>query len=226
MVLHPERIPPRGSVLLAPTHLSAFDVPCLMHTIRRPMDFVSITELFQNPFTRWFFTNMNAFPLNRGRVDAATTRTIFDRLKKKRAVVVFPEGRLRQPQESVLAGAAFKRGVIQIARISRTPIVPIVILGAGAYSRARAWLPLRETRFFVAVGEAFSVDGEADEERASQGLRESWYALHEEIRRDARFANTAAEEVSREILRAGGAFIENAPGRDAHATFGNSWRQR
>ncbi|HEX8522564.1 MAG TPA: lysophospholipid acyltransferase family protein [Tepidisphaeraceae bacterium] len=201
IVLHPERVPARGAFILAPTHLSEYDVPCLMHISRRNLDFVSIVELFRKRWVGWFFSNMNAFALDRGRVDPATTRTILERLKRGRAVVMFPEGRLRKPEESVLAGGPFKTSLIRIAQLTGAPIIPSVVLGTGAYREARAWLPVRQTRFAVNFGPALHVGPGADEGETVRRLRQSWMALHDELRAEAGFRGTAADADSRLIRR-------------------------
>src|SRR5690242_9398197 len=118
LVLHKERVPKRGGCLIAPTHFSAYDIPCLMATIWRPLDFVSIQELFEKPLVKWFFTNMNAMPLERWRVDPKTTRMILDRLERGRAVVMFPEGRIPDESDSVLAGGTFKTSALRLARVA------------------------------------------------------------------------------------------------------------
>jgi 1-acyl-sn-glycerol-3-phosphate acyltransferase len=197
IVLHRERIPHRGKVILAPTHFSEYDVPCLMAISRRNLDFVSIKELFRAPLMRWFFTNMNAFPLDRSRVDPATTRTILTRLEQGRAVVMFPEGRLRKPSESVLAGGEFKPALTRIARMSGAPILPCVILGTGAYQNPKAWLPLRQTRYAVNFGETFAVTEQMDDAQAAAELRRQWHQLHEELRHQRTFRSSVAGRLSR-----------------------------
>jgi 1-acyl-sn-glycerol-3-phosphate acyltransferase len=49
VVLHLDRLKRPGAYILAPTHLSVFDVPCLMAIAPRNLDFVSIVEVFRNP---------------------------------------------------------------------------------------------------------------------------------------------------------------------------------
>ncbi len=48
-VLHLDRLKTKGAYILAPSHLSPFDVPCLMAISPRNLDWVSITEAFRNP---------------------------------------------------------------------------------------------------------------------------------------------------------------------------------
>src|SRR3954469_19872947 len=44
VVLHRDRVPRRGAFILAANHLSPFDVPCLMATVPRNLDFMSVVE--------------------------------------------------------------------------------------------------------------------------------------------------------------------------------------
>ena len=162
-VLHAERLDAPGAMLIAPNHLSPYDVPCLMASTRQLLDFVSIVELFRNPVTGWFLGSMNAFPLDRGRVDAGTTRRILDRLERGRKVVMFPEGRIRTAADSLLAAGGFNPSVARLARLAGVPIVPCVVLATGAYARPAAWLPVRRTRYAVGFGEAIVVERREDE---------------------------------------------------------------
>jgi 1-acyl-sn-glycerol-3-phosphate acyltransferase len=185
-VLNASRMRRRGAQIIAPNHLSPYDVPCLMASTRRALDFVSIVEVFRNPLAAWFMGNMNAFPLDRGRVDAGATRTILARLARGRTIAMFPEGRIRTPQTSMLNGAAFNPSVTRLARLADVPIIPCIMLGTGAYSRAAAWLPLRRTRYAVAFGESIRVDRNGDEEAAcaaaAMQLRRAYDALYVELR--------------------------------------------
>jgi 1-acyl-sn-glycerol-3-phosphate acyltransferase len=181
ILLHTDRIPRRGPFILAPNHLSPFDVPCLMAISPRPLDFVSVTELFQNKWIARFFTHNNAFPLDRNRVDTGTTRTIFERLEKRRAVVLFPEGNIRTPDKSVLKGGPFKPAVTRIARLANVPVMPCVILNTSAYLRLESWLPLRNTRYAINFGPLLHFDAKSDPASDSDRLRQTWSALYAEL---------------------------------------------
>jgi len=163
VLLHIGRVPEHGAALIAPNHLSPYDVPCLMASTRRLLDFVSIVEIFRNPLAGWFLSRMNALPLDRGRRDPATTRKIVGRLGRGRAVVMFPEGQIRNAASSLLSGGSFKPSVARLARLAGAPMVPCVVLATGAYSRAAAWLPLRRTRYAVWFGEPIRVENGGDE---------------------------------------------------------------
>lgn len=185
IVLHGDRIDRPGAMLIAPNHLSPYDVPCLIASTGQLLDFVSIVEVFRNRAAAWFLGNMNAFPLDRGRVDPATTRKIVDRLERGRKVVMFPEGQIRRAETSLLRGGTFKPSVVRLARLAGAPVVPCVVLGTGAFGRAGAWLPLRRTRYAVAFGEPMRVDdaiGDDDDVAALERLRGAYAALYDELR--------------------------------------------
>lgn len=182
-VLHADRLDVPGPLLIAPNHLSPYDVPCLMASTRQLLDFVSIVELFRNPITRWFLTRMNAFPLDRGRIDTATTRRILDRLARGRKVVMFPEGQIRTPETSLLVGGSFKPTVARLVSMAGVAVIPCVILGTGAYARPGAWLPGARTRYAVNFGEpiVFARDDGEDAPSANAKLRQAYDALYAEL---------------------------------------------
>jgi len=179
IVLHADRVPHSGPFLLASSHLSPFDVPLLMRHTPRVLDFVSIVEVFNKPFVGWFFGKMGAFALDRSRKDPKTAKTIVDRLTRGRAVVMFPEGRIKSENDSVICGARFRPGTARLARLANVPIVPVVVYGSTLYSNPASWLPVRRTRYGVIYGEAID---STNEERAEQMLAEAYRALFEELR--------------------------------------------
>lgn len=184
-VLHRERVPRAGRVLLAPNHLSPYDVPCLIATLRRPIDFLSITELFAIRPVGWFFARMNAFPLDRRRKDPAAVRKIIDRLERERILAMFPEGAIRRPADSMLLGGRFNSGVVRMARLGNAPIIPCVMLGTGIFARPSAWAPFWRARYGVAFGEAIRVghgpDAQREEALALGRLRQAYVALYSEL---------------------------------------------
>lgn len=157
----------RGAYILAAgNHQSPYDVPLLMRHCARNIDFVSIREVFQKPLVAWFYSGMNAFPLDRSRPDPTTVRTILDRLKKGRVVGMFPEGRFRRGRESVLLTGKIQPGIGRIAKMAQAPIVPCVILNSAAYSRPASWVPGANTRYAIAFAEPLADVGDAEEVEA------------------------------------------------------------
>jgi 1-acyl-sn-glycerol-3-phosphate acyltransferase len=142
-----------GYLLAAGNHQSPYDIPLLMRHCARNIDFLSISEVYSNPFVAWFYTSMNAFPLDRSRRDPAAVLTIVRRLQRGRVVCIFPEGRFRRGRESVLHARRIQSGIGRIAKAASVPIIPCVIVNSIAYSRVTSWLPIRRTRYGIAFGE-------------------------------------------------------------------------
>lgn len=179
--LHADRVPTTGPVIVAANHLSPYDIPCLMGAFDRPLDFVSIVEVFRNPLVAWFYRNMNAFPLDRRRADPATTRIILDRLRRGRAVAMFPEGRIPPPQESMLTGWPVRWSIVRLARLAGAPIVPGVVLGTGVFSRPSAWKPVGKTKYAVSFGHPVVVDSQEDEATACAAAEVQLMAAYRDV---------------------------------------------
>jgi 1-acyl-sn-glycerol-3-phosphate acyltransferase len=117
---------------------------------------------------------MGAFPLDRSRPDSPTVRIMLDRLKRGRVVAMFPEGAIRGPEESVLAGGKVNPRVGRLARMASVPLIPCVIVGTGAYRRPVNWLPLRRVRFGLNYGQPI--------EFAREGPEPDWASFEAELR--------------------------------------------
>lgn len=174
-----EHIPRSGPFLLASTHTSPFDVALLIRHSPRLLDFVSIVEVFKNPFLAWFYGSMNAFPLDRYRPDAATVRVILNRLERGRPVAMFPEGGFKRGEHSVVHSGKIKRGVGAIAHLANVPVIPAVIINSIAYSRPLAWAPWRPTRYAIAFGPPIAPAEDADS--VERQLVSTLQSLHREI---------------------------------------------
>jgi 1-acyl-sn-glycerol-3-phosphate acyltransferase len=185
LVLHAERLDRPGPFIVAANHQSPYDIPILIRHARRHLDFVSITEVFRQPFTGWFYRHMNAFPLDRSRPDAPTVRTIFRRLASARAVAMFPEGRITPLAQSLVNGGPIRPGIARIAHLARVPVIPVAIAGSEAFARPKSWLPLRAVRYGVSIGDALTVRSDPDETTATalleDELKRSLIDLHREL---------------------------------------------
>lgn len=172
-----ENIPVSGPVIIASNHSSPFDVPLLILHVPRPVDFVSIVEVFRNPLVGWFYGSMNAFPLDRAKPDAPTVRTILNRLENGRLIGMFPEGGFRRGASSVIRGGRMRSGIGRLAVLANAPVVPVVVVNSSAYTRPGAWLPLRRTRYAVAFGAGLSPRLEPEE--IERRLAEAFVTLYE-----------------------------------------------
>lgn len=152
-ILHSERAARTGAYLLAANHLSPYDAPLLIATTPRVIHWLSIVEIFRNPFVSWFLRGVGAEPLVRSKVDTRTVRVIVRHLRNGEVVGIFPEGGMRSGTSSVLNAGAIHEGVCKLAHLARVPVVPCVVLGGSKFSRWTCWLPGARTRWAVAYGE-------------------------------------------------------------------------
>lgn len=183
VALNIERTARPGGYILAPNHLSPYDVPALMGVCQRPLDFLSIVEMKKRPAVRALFKMMNCEFIDRGRRDVAATAAMARRLKRGRVVAIFPEASIRTAETSVLNGGPFKPGVARLAQMTGVPILPCVVLGTGAFSKFSSWVPTRSVRFGVNVGEPIFVGHEPNATKnAAATLADVYRTLGDELR--------------------------------------------
>lgn len=120
-----ENVPASGPVILAANHLSFADPPTVGAGLRRKAWYMGKDDLFQQPFLRWLFGQMQAFPVRRGTGDLAAMKKCLQVLAAGEALVLFPEG-TRHP-----AGAPGEAeiGVGMLALRSGAPVVPVFLSG-------------------------------------------------------------------------------------------------
>ena len=132
-VLHPERVPLEGAVLLASNHASFLDPPLVGCGLQRQCTFLARDSLFRFRFTRWLLTHWQAVPIDRNGGGPAGIRRILGALSLGRAVILFPEGtRTRDGQLQRV-----RSGVGLIVAKTDAPVVPVRVWGTfEAYGRA------------------------------------------------------------------------------------------
>ena len=131
-VLHPERVPLQGAVLLAANHASFLDPPLVGSGLKRQCTFLARDTLFRFRFTRWLLTHWQAVPIDRDGGGVAGMRRILEALELGRAVILFPEGtRTRDGQLQPV-----RSGVGMLVVKSDAPVVPVRVWGTfEAYGR-------------------------------------------------------------------------------------------
>lgn len=123
---HPERVPPRGPVLVVANHQSYYDPPLIGGGITsRPLDYLARAGLFKNPLFSRFISAFNAFPIKEDSGDRSALEAVIGRLHAGGAVLLFPEGR-RSRDGHVMP---LKRGMALIVRKARCPVLPVAIDG-------------------------------------------------------------------------------------------------
>lgn len=200
VILHRDRVPVSGPFILAGSHLSPLDVFAMIGATPRHVDFLSITELERKFLVGRFYRAMNCTFVDRKRQDVGATHQLATKLRRGRAIAMFPEGALRSQADSVINGGPFKPGVIRLAHMSGAPIIPCVALGTGAYAKISAWLPTRSVRFGLNYGKPIVVDPQADPDTArataTEQLRQAYLSLNQELRAAMKLDALATSVVS------------------------------
>jgi 1-acyl-sn-glycerol-3-phosphate acyltransferase len=192
-VLNREATAGREPLIYAANHISHFDPPLLGVAAHGKIDFMAMVELFEQPLLGAWCRAVDAFPVDRAKVDRAAVRIALARLKAGERVGMFPEGGIRDGAESVLGGAKVRPGIGAIAQLSGGPVLPTIILGSDRLYSPSAWLPLRRTPIWIAFGERIPPPGVGKQEREEfeQRLAEKMRTLAAELR--AHFKLTDAD---------------------------------
>lgn len=89
-IQHPESIPRRGPVILAPTHRSRWDTILLYRATNRLLRFLTSHDEFIG-FQGWVMNHMGAFPVNTRRPAPSALKHCLELLRTGQALVIFPE---------------------------------------------------------------------------------------------------------------------------------------
>ena len=123
-VVNPDKVPPRGSVVLASNHVSYLDPLVILASLKRRPTFMAKESLFSVPMIG-ILVRTFSFPVRRGRPRPSTVRKALERLKCGGLIVIFPEGGLSADGSRLGA----KRGVGMIAAMAGACIVPVCLDG-------------------------------------------------------------------------------------------------
>jgi 1-acyl-sn-glycerol-3-phosphate acyltransferase len=147
-------VPRDGGLLLVSNHISFADPPLLAVGMPRPLDFITMIELFRNPAMGWLMRALRAFPVDRSRNDHGAAREAIRRLRAGRCVAIFPEAGIRLNEKSVLGGdPVFKPGAGSIAVLGAAAILPVIIRDSRKPYDWRNWF--RRARISVTFGHPF-----------------------------------------------------------------------
>ncbi|MGB9742663.1 MAG: lysophospholipid acyltransferase family protein [bacterium] len=128
----------RTGIIIAANHSSNFDPLIVGWAAAREIYFLAKEELFRyRPFA-WLISKWNALPISRAGMDIAALRRCSTLLRKKRTLVLFPEG-TRSPTGEL---GSFKPGVGMLAVLNSVPVVPCLI--AGVNRSIISWLVDRD----------------------------------------------------------------------------------
>jgi len=179
-VIHRERLPAQGGVLVVSNHQSYLDPVLVAVGMPRPFHPMARESLFRFLPFALFIRSLYAFPVRRASADLGAIREAMRRLKGGAVVLMFPEG-TRTRNGSI---APLQAGPITIAGRAGVPVVPAVIDGAFEAWPRTCWLP-RPHVVRVAFGEPLSPDelASGDPESLVKVLWQRMQGLQAELRR-------------------------------------------
>lgn len=147
-VIHPERLPQSGGLILAANHQSYFDPPLVGICSKRAVHYLARKTLMEWPFFGPLFPNMNVIPVDRDGNDMSALKTVIRKIKEGAGVVLFPEG-TRSRDGKLQPGQA---GVGLVIAKTLAPVVPVRIFGSyEAFPRGSKGVKLRPIS--VVIGE-------------------------------------------------------------------------
>lgn len=124
-VLGRENMPECGGAIVAMNHRSNWDVPVAGLCAKRKLRFMAKAEMFKTKFGNWFFKNLGAFPVQRGKGDIGAIKAALTKLKEEHIIAMFPEG--RRVKDGVKQEP--KPGVVMLAIKAQVPVIPVHISG-------------------------------------------------------------------------------------------------
>lgn len=148
-----ENFPDEGPVILASNHLSFLDPIVIPTASRRRMHFMAKAELFEVPVLGWLIRKFDSFPVKRGMLDKTAIKNSLDVLKNGNVLLLFPEGARSLTGD---IGEA-KPGVGFIVYHSRSPVVPVLLVGTNKALPMDAWM-IRPRKVKVIFGEPLYFD--------------------------------------------------------------------
>ncbi|MBD0329750.1 MAG: 1-acyl-sn-glycerol-3-phosphate acyltransferase [Thermoleophilia bacterium] len=166
---------PSGGCVLAPSHVSNFDVWAVGLPLfpRRFLRFMAKAELYK-PALGWILEQGGAFPVRRGAGDAEAIETAVELCRAGQAIVVFPEGTRRKKGLVKRRQPRPHTGAARIALAAGVPLIPVAVAGTDRLSRLG---PVR-----VRFGEPLPLD-DLDPADSRSAAEEATSRLMAELRR-------------------------------------------
>ena len=118
--------PPDGPIVVAANHYSHVDPALVSFTVRRPIRYLALDELYGNSrFFDRFTLFFGAIPVSRTRAPIGALRLALAELASGGTVGLFPEG----VRVWTWGEAEPKRGAAWLARRAGVPLVPVALAG-------------------------------------------------------------------------------------------------
>jgi len=175
-----EHIPRHGGALIASNHQSYLD-PILLNTrMRRPLNYLAKSELFENPHLGRLLRTVGVFPLHQKGTDFSAIRQAVVSLRAGQLLSIYPEG-ARTPNGRI---GRIEKGIALILRRAHVPVIPVVII--GAYEAWPIFRPFpRPWPIRIRIGPPMDLAGKSSDEiveAVDRTLRRMFDELTEESR--------------------------------------------
>jgi 1-acyl-sn-glycerol-3-phosphate acyltransferase len=163
-----EKVPGSGPVIMAPNHSSFMDHFFVAVWVRRKVQFMAKSQLFQRPM-QWIYTHGGVFPVRRGARDEESFVTARAVLSRGGCIAMYCEG--GRSRTGKLAEQA-KPGIGRLALETGATIVPAAIHGSN---KVRNWKRLQFPKVTIQYGEPLRY------EQIDAPTREQQQAVADEI---------------------------------------------
>jgi 1-acyl-sn-glycerol-3-phosphate acyltransferase len=127
-IVHGERLPRSGPVLMVANHVSFLDPPALFVTgyrLGRRVRFVALSTLFEVPVVGWLLRLGRMIAVSRGGGAQAMVTEAREAWAAGQALLVYPEGTI--PPSGASAGG--RPGACLLALSASAPVIPMASLG-------------------------------------------------------------------------------------------------
>jgi len=165
------RIPARGPALLAANHLSFLDPVVLQGALPRPIHYLMTARLYRGRW-HWMYRLFDTVPVTLGSGNFKALAEAAARLEAGEVVGVFHEGGISKDGSL----GPFRPGVALLAMRTRTPVIPVAILGTRD-ALPPGSLRLRRAHIRVRLGEPVSAGEELEPGPLTEQVRDAVAAL-------------------------------------------------
>jgi 1-acyl-sn-glycerol-3-phosphate acyltransferase len=202
-----DKVPADGPAIVAPNHFSFLDHFFVSVYLRRKVQFMAKSQLFEMPM-QVVYKNGGVFPVRRGQRDDEAFKTAHAVLARGGIVVMYCEGGRSRTGE---LGEA-KPGIGRLALESGAPVVPAALAGS---ERVRDWKRLQFPKVTVQFGDPIRFERVDDPDRAqSQAASEEIFTRIKGLWHGLRENGRAATVRARRAARRGGEPATTRPATD------------
>lgn len=177
-ILHAERVPLHGPLILAANHASFLDPPVIGSSLDREISYLARKSLFRFPVIGTCLRKWNAVPVDVQGGGASGVLAILDRLNAGGAIILFPEG--TRTHDGHLQPA--RSGIGLVVAKSHAPVVPVLVEGTYHAWHRHQHFP-RPGKITVTYGEPMLFQSLREEAKtcSKQRVKEIYQAISNQI---------------------------------------------